>query len=136
MWSCALLLPDPKDGWAWATRSLLGLPHLVRVLVTLHRAGIREVVLPPDSAILRHWFAACQRRPDVPVVRWWDAAAWPDGSSAFPILGVRGGILFTPQLLVWFHEVLAGAAMGQALRRTEETVPVLVLQDRSGPVSS
>ena len=126
MWPYALLLPDPKDGWAWATRSLLGLPHLVRVLVTLHRAGIREVSLPPNSAALRHWFASCHIRADVPVVGWWDETGWPDGSAASPILGVRGGILFTPQLLVWFHEVLAGASMGKALRHAGDTMPVLV----------
>lgn len=126
MWPCALLLPDPKEGWAWATRSLLGLPHLVRVLVTLYRASIREVVFPPGSVALRHWFTSCHVRPDIPVVRWWDEAGWPDGSAASPILGVRGGVLFTPQLLSWFHEALAEDPMGKALQHAGDALPVLV----------
>ena len=126
MWQHALLLPDPKDGWSWATGSLLGLPNLVRVLVTLHRAGIEEVIFPPGSLALYHWLTSCRVRADLPDLTWWDTTGWPDEAVASTLLGVRGGVLVTPQLLRWFYDTLGEAPMGKAFRHAGDHLPVCI----------
>jgi hypothetical protein len=60
MWQHAVLLPDKKNEWAWAQESFAGLPAIVRVLVALCRAGIKNVTFP----IVR-WLAECEVSPNL-----------------------------------------------------------------------
>lgn len=125
MWQRACIFPDPETGWAWASRSLLGLPNLVRVLVTLYRAGIREVVLPSSSEALRSWLhAERQQRGDIPALIWSEQKT--DTLPATPVLGVRGGILFTSSFLSWFCEAIGKVGVGKAVLTTPDAMPVLV----------
>ena len=110
MWRHALIFPDAVEGWAWATRSLVGLPMLVRVLMTLRRAGIRDVMFPPEAGVFRPWLTSDQESAGFPTLSWSDQSGWSGLSAGASVLGVRGGVLFTPQLLHWFHEVLDGTA--------------------------
>ena len=126
MWRHALIFPDAVEGWAWATRSLVGLPTLVRVLMTLRRAGIRDVMFPPGAEVLRPWLTSCQESAGFPTLSWSDQSGWSGLSAGASVLGVRGGVLFTPQLLHWFHEVLDGTAVGKAALPARDTLPVLV----------
>ena len=92
MWRQCVLFPDPKSGWEWAQDSVLGLQHVVRVLITLHRAGIRQVLLPAGSETLRPWLATVQqRRQDLPELIWLAQQAWPrseaDDACAGPARG-------------------------------------------------
>jgi phosphatidylglycerophosphate synthase len=43
---------------------------------------------------------------------------------ASTLLGVRGGILVTPQLLYWFHDTVGQAPVGKAYRHDGDRVPV------------
>ena len=97
MWRQCVLFPDPKSGWEWAQDSVLGLQHVVRVLITLHRAGIRQVLLPAGSETLRPWLATVQqRRQDLPELIWLAQQAWPRSEADEPVLGLQGGLLLTP----------------------------------------
>jgi phosphatidylglycerophosphate synthase len=124
MWHRAVVFPAPEDGWRWTTVSLLGLPCLLRVLVVLGRAGIGEVELPLDRDELRRTLASFDHRAALPVLKPWDAAARLETPG--PVLGVRGGVLFTPQLLHWFRDTLAGTPAGTAVLSMADPLPVLI----------
>jgi phosphatidylglycerophosphate synthase len=124
MWQRAVVFPAPEDGWAWATAPLLGLPCLLRVLIVLHRAGVREVGLPLDHDELRPTLDSFDRRATLPVLTPWDAMAQPEALE--PVLGVCGGVLFTPQLLHWLRDTLDARLAGTAVLRTADPLPVLI----------
>lgn len=127
MWQRAVIFSDPKTGWGWAQGIVLGLPHLVRVLITLHRAGIREVVLPQGSEILRTWLqGVTQHRLDIPDLIWVAQRGWPDSTPGIRVLGVQGGMLFMPSFLGWFHDTLGEAAVGKAVLTPHDALPVAV----------
>jgi phosphatidylglycerophosphate synthase len=126
MWQHALMFPDADGDWSWARRREMGLPHLVRLLVTLRRAGIAHVAFPPQSETLQPWLQQVAAEKDLPHLFWGDRRVWPASATRVPVLGIRGGILFTPQLLRWFHTALGRATTGKAIAPGGDGVPVLV----------
>ena len=125
-WRGALLFPAPEQGWAWATVPVVGRPGLVRILLTLRRAGIQEVILPPDADTLRPWLMSYEDQDNFPRLLWLAQNNWPDVAASAPLLGVRGGMLFTPHLLRWFHEALGRMPTGKAMRHIDDPLPVLL----------
>ena len=115
MWQRAVIFSDPQTGWEWSQHTMLGLSHLVRVLITLHRAGVRDVILPLGSEELEPWLTTVQqRRSDIPELFWAGRDGWPDLMADAPVLGVRGGVLFTPSLLDWLRQMVGDACAGDA----------------------
>ena len=130
MWRQCILFPDPKSGWQWAHDTVLGLPHLLRVLVTLHRAGIRDVLLPPGSEALQPWLETMrQRRPDLPKLIWMAPQSSPRDKADSPVLGLQGGLLFTPSLLHWFRDATGDQGVGQAALASHDTALVSWIPD-------
>ena len=105
MWQHAIIYPDINNDWAWAEKRLVGLPAIVRVLLTLHGSGIKKVILPATGhnfrSIIEHW----SRRKKLPGLVWKDGYGTGDVPSESPVLCVRGGILFEASLLRWFYKL-------------------------------
>jgi phosphatidylglycerophosphate synthase len=125
-WRCALVLPDPGQGWDWAEAPLLGLPVLIRILVVLHRAGVERVLFPPNAERLRPMLESWQRRRDLPQLGWRDRAAYGNWPTDGPWLGVRGGVVFGSHLIDWFEGAIQGHGTGTAWFSDSATRPVLV----------
>ncbi len=127
MWQRAVIFPEPQTGWGWAQQVMLGLPHLVRVLITLRRVGVREVVLPPGSETLQSWLHNVQQRRDnIPDLIWVGQQGWSDLMSDVPVLGVQGGVLFTPSFLGWFREAVGDIGVGKAVLAPHHRLPIVV----------
>lgn len=127
MWQRAVIFPDPQTGWEWSQHTMLGLSHLVRVLITLQRAGIRDVILPPGSEALEPWLCTVQQhRSDLPALLWAGRDGWPDLMADAPVLGVQGGVLFTLSLLDWLRQMVGDAASGKAVMAARDTLPIVV----------
>ncbi|MBC8247130.1 MAG: hypothetical protein H8E81_06060, partial [Deltaproteobacteria bacterium] len=94
MWQHAIIYPDMNNDWAWAEKKLVGLPAIVRVLLTLYGSGIKTVILPATGhnfkSIIEHW----SRKKKLPGLVWKDGSGTGDVSSESTALCVRGGILF------------------------------------------
>ena len=107
MWQQVILYPDENNDWAWAEKQLVGLPVIVRVLLTLHHSGIRTVILPETGIhlkpILDHW--AQKKKPSES--KWNVVYGIGDVPTESSTLCVRGGILFEASLINWFHNIKA-----------------------------
>jgi phosphatidylglycerophosphate synthase len=126
IWRYALLFPDPEEDWAWAKETLVGLPFLVRVLLTLRRAGFEQVIFSPGPEKLRPWLEYWQKKKDLPQLFWWDQGGHPEVLSHSPTLGVRGGILFGSELLHQFQHSLQDSHTGKASMDASDALPVLI----------
>jgi phosphatidylglycerophosphate synthase len=126
MWHHAVLFPDARNSWEWTTTSLLGIPALVRVLVALSRAGVREVWFPAGSHPAQQVVQARTTHTDLPLLRWQDERAWPTLDDGTVLLGVRGGLLFTPSLVRWFAELSHGSSTSTACVLPADDLPVFL----------
>ena len=126
MWHQAVLFPDTQSGWEWATKSLMGLPALVRVLVALSRAGVQEVWLPAGSHTARQVVQEYAARSDLPLLRWQDERSWPTLDDDTVLLGVRSGLLFTPPLVRWFQQLSSKSTASTACVLPTDDLPVLL----------
>jgi phosphatidylglycerophosphate synthase len=107
------------------------------MLLTLRRAGVQEVIFPSESQALQPWLQSYQGKSALPRLTWLDYSRRSGVDATTPVLGVRGGVLFAPQLLRWFREALGNTSTGKA-SRTGDTLPVLLaftLQDIGGTAS-
>ncbi|MFP3870791.1 MAG: CDP-alcohol phosphatidyltransferase family protein [Syntrophobacteria bacterium] len=125
IWRQALIFPDPEREWAWAEEPLVGLPVVVRVLVTLGRAGIQQVIFPKGAEKLRPCVEYWRAKKDFPQLLWDDGKLEHDPPGS-PFLAVRGGVLFGPDLLHRFQEQLRGSATGKACLPCSDSLPVLI----------
>ena len=125
-WPVALLVPDPALGWQGAERPLLGIPALVRLLLALHRGGIQEVFFPAGAESLIPLLQTHGGRKSLPECVWLKAG----GSAQYPpdsfLLVIRWGWLFSPQVLNWFRESLAGSPAAEVHTVTHEDEPFMV----------
>ena len=128
MWQRSLLLPGKEEEWTWAGESLVGLPALVRVLVALKRAGVEQVLIPSvsETVPLRSLVESFKAVKDLPDVVWWEQAGEIRFSEDDSILVIRGGVLFTPRMVEWFHEALLGEGKGKAQFEGANRLPVLI----------
>ncbi len=129
MWQHAIIYPDMNNDWAWAEKKLVGLPAIVRVLLTLHGSGIKTVILPATGhnfkSIIEHW----SRKKKLPGLVWKDGSGTGDVSSESPVLSVRGGILFEASLLRWFYKLKERTPQRMTCVMDGETLPVLTSYD-------
>ena len=125
MWQQVILYPDVNNEWAWAEKRLLGLPVVVRVLLTLHRSGIRTVILPETGIhlkpILDHW----AQKKKLSESKWKVVYGIGDVPTASSTLCVRGGILFEASLINWFHNIKEQTAQPVTCVMEKETLPIL-----------
>ncbi len=126
MWQYAVLFPDAQNGWEWAPKSLLGVPALVRVLVALSRAGVQEVWFPAGSHTALQVVQAYTARADLPQLRWQDEEDWPTLDDDAEVLGVRGGLLFTPPLIRWFQHYSSESTTSTACTMPTDGLPILL----------
>jgi phosphatidylglycerophosphate synthase len=126
IWQYAILFPDPDQGWNWAEDTVVGLPALVRMLLVLRRAGIQAVVLPRNAEALRQSLEIWQAKKTLPRLIWGDRRQDLDFPSQGPLLAVRGGVLFEPQLIHRFQQAIEDSHVGQACLQASDNLPVLV----------
>lgn len=125
IWKQAVLFSDAEQGWTWAEKTVLGLPCVVRILLTLKRSGIEQVSLPSaaDGISLKNLVEPFVGQKNLPHILWSDQTGL---ASDAPMLGVRGGFLFSPHLIRWFGEALKDSATGIARLTLQDQSPLLV----------
>lgn len=129
MWQHAVILSDMNNGWAWAEEKIVGLPAIVRVLLTLYRSGIQKVTFPKESHSLRSTVEHWSRKKNLPVLVWEDRDETSHDLSKPSALCVRGGILFEAALLSWFHQFKGETPQPIACVMSSEEMPVLACHE-------
>jgi phosphatidylglycerophosphate synthase len=90
-WRYAVIYPDDSEnGWEWLHHKTFGRSALERLVITLQKVGIKQLRLFPEPP---------QNFPAYPA---WNSE--PDDSE--PILIIKGGLIWKPELLVWFDKVI------------------------------
>ena len=125
-WRRALILPDHRGGWSWGEETLLGLPVVLRLLLTLSRAGVREVIFPEEAGSLRPALENWKGRAALPQIVWRGGEALPETSAPFPLLGVRGGVVFEKNLLHQFEKAMGDPPRRMDCFRPGDHLPVLI----------
>ena len=87
IWQDAVQFADPENGWIWTKVKLMGLPALVRVLLTLGRAGIRAVHFPLSAVSLKSELEYWQDKKDLPQLNWWNRLDPEAALTNSPLLG-------------------------------------------------
>lgn len=105
MWQHAIIYPDMNNDWAWAEKRVVGLPAIMRVLLTLHGSGIKKVILPAKDHKLRPIIEQWSKKKKLPELVWQDGYGAGDVASELHVLCVRGGILFEASLIRWFFKI-------------------------------
>ena len=126
IWQDAVLFADPENDWIWTKVKLMGLPALVRVLLTLGRAGIRAVHFPLSAVSLKSELEYWQDKKDLPQLNWWNRLDPEAALTNFPLLGVRGGILFEPKLIHRFQQAIQNDQAEKAFITGAAALPVLL----------
>ncbi|MEJ5299683.1 MAG: CDP-alcohol phosphatidyltransferase family protein [Thermodesulforhabdaceae bacterium] len=102
-WQYAIIYPDDSEyGWAWLHHETFGKSAFERMVVTLQKAGIRHLRLFPEPVIEDDLVRRLLRR--LP----WDDE--PDRSE--PILIIKGGFIWKPELLSWFDKIMNSRDQG------------------------
>jgi phosphatidylglycerophosphate synthase len=126
MWRKALIIPDQGQDWQWGGQMLLGLPAALRLVLTLSRAGVREVIFPDEAGCLRPVLESWKDRRTLPRIVWGAGEVLEETSSAYPILGVRGGVIFEKSLLPRFEETVDYTLSQVECHRPGDDLPVLI----------
>ena len=86
MWQHAIIYPDMNNDWAWAEKRVVGLPAIMRVLLTLHGSGIKKVILPAKDHKLR------------PIIEQWSKKRscpnWYGKTDTAPVMSLRNCMFY------------------------------------------
>ena len=100
----AIIGPDTSNSWTWATEKLVGIPAVIRVLITLYRVGVKQVFLPAEAHAVRQIVDTWQKKKDMPQCLWEDSDKQSPFSTGSDTLYIQGGIIFEAGLVQWLQQ--------------------------------
>ena len=131
IWRNAILYPDTKNDWSWSEKALLRLPAVIHLLITLRRAGVEQVILPPEARDTLKTIEHYATMKDLPRILCGDQGIRENDPNA-PVLSIRGGVLLDLKLVEWFRNALKENPNALACVKGLDGLPLMISHPMKG----